>query len=426
MSIVNDLDELVSKHVISSEVADRIRGHYQQKTNESPNRLLIVFGILGALLVGLGIILVIAHNWDIFSKGTKLKFALLPLLIGQAAGIYYWLRLKNNVTWREASATFLFLAVGASISLISQIYHIEGTMEGFLFIWMIACLPIIYALNSNMAAMLFLVGITWYASEVSYFTYSLQRTAWWYWLFLGLMVPHYYSQLKQHPSGNFTTFLSWLLVISLTISLGMIGNKIEEWTMAAYVSMFCGFILLGELSPFSKNKLFKNPSRFVGNAGLAILLLITSFKWFWEEFTPNQNYTHPEFLLFGTLCLGTLALAIYSVNKLSWKNLDYKGLIFIPFFILFLVGNSIPLFTQICINVLVLGLAIFTISKGARTDSIGILNYGLLIFTALVFCRFFDTNMSFVLRGLLFILVGSSFFAANYFLIKKRKEDQKA
>ncbi len=424
MSLANDLHELVSENVISSDIADRIRDHYQHKTNESPNRLLIVFGVLGALLIGLGIILVIAHNWDIFSKGTKLIFALLPLIIGQGVCIYYYIKKKSSVTWREASATFLFLAVGASISLVSQIYHIEGTMEGFLFIWMIACLPIIYATNSHIATMLFLIGVTWYACEVSYFNYSTQRTAWWYWVFLGLTMPHFYNQLKKYPSSNFTTFLSWLLVISLIICLGMVGHRVEEWTMVVYVALFSSFILFGEFALFSKNRLFKNPLRLVGNAGLAILLLITSFKWFWEEFTTNQNYNYPEFILLAIFCIATVVLIIYSIHKFSWRNVDLKGFIFIPFFILFLVGNSIPLIAQIVINVLVLGLSIFTIIKGARVDSLGILNYGLLILTALVFCRFFDTNMSFVLRGLLFILVGSSFFVANYFLIKKRKEIQ--
>ncbi len=68
MSLVNDLDELVSNNVISGDTADQIRIHYQRKSNQSPSRLLIIFGILGALLIGMGIILVIAHNWDIFSK----------------------------------------------------------------------------------------------------------------------------------------------------------------------------------------------------------------------------------------------------------------------------------------------------------------------------------------------------------------------
>jgi uncharacterized membrane protein len=46
-----------------------IKQFYQQQSGKSGNRLIVVFGILGAILVGLGIILIIAHNWDDLSKG---------------------------------------------------------------------------------------------------------------------------------------------------------------------------------------------------------------------------------------------------------------------------------------------------------------------------------------------------------------------
>jgi hypothetical protein len=57
---------------------------------------------------------------------------------------------------------------------------------------------------------------------------------------------------------------------------------------------------------------------------------------------------------------------------------------------------------------------------------LSLLNYGLLILTALIICRFFDLDMSFVARGLLFVLVGAGFFAANIWMVKKRKQELKA
>ena len=44
-----------------------------------------------------------------------------------------------------------------------------------------------------------------------------------------------------------------------------------------------------------------------------------------------------------------------------------------------------------------------------------------IILTALIVCRFFDTDFSFVVRGLLFIAVGAGFFVANIYMIRKRK-----
>jgi hypothetical protein len=70
-----------------------------------------------------------------------------------------------------------------------------------------------------------------------------------------------------------------------------------------------------------------------------------------------------------------------------------------------------------------LALGVLYIRKGIRQDHLGILNYGLLIITALIICRFFDTKWSFILRGILFVMVGIGFFIANYQMLQKRKDN---
>ncbi len=40
----------------------------------------------------------------------------------------------------------------------------------------------------------------------------------------------------------------------------------------------------------------------------------------------------------------------------------------------------------------------------------------------LIACRFFDTEISFVIRGLLFVVIGIGFFGANYLMHKKQQK----
>jgi hypothetical protein len=47
-------------------------------------------------------------------------------------------------------------------------------------------------------------------------------------------------------------------------------------------------------------------------------------------------------------------------------------------------------------------------------------NFGLLVIVALALARFFDSDLSFVSRGLGFIAVGIGFLVANVILFKKR------
>ena len=82
--ILKELPDLIEAQVITEETAQRIKDYYDHQPGQSANRLFIVFGILGRLLVGMGIVLIIAHNWDNLPKIAKLAVGFLPLLIGQA------------------------------------------------------------------------------------------------------------------------------------------------------------------------------------------------------------------------------------------------------------------------------------------------------------------------------------------------------
>ena len=64
INMQRNLNELVAANIISQEIADKIQDYYNHKKGLSVNRLFVIFGILGGILIGLGIILIIAHNWD--------------------------------------------------------------------------------------------------------------------------------------------------------------------------------------------------------------------------------------------------------------------------------------------------------------------------------------------------------------------------
>ena len=140
-----ELDILVRDNMITAEQSLRIEEYYAMKTSDRPNRLFTIFGIFGALLVGSGIVLILGHNWDNFSRLIKTILAFIPMCIGQILVGYSIFKKKNN-SWKEASGTFLFFGVGISISLVSQIYHIPGDLAFFLLIWISLCLPLIYLL----------------------------------------------------------------------------------------------------------------------------------------------------------------------------------------------------------------------------------------------------------------------------------------
>ncbi len=424
MSIRKDLAELVNENVISQKTSDDIGAYYSYKKVPSGNRLFVAFGILGAILVGLGIILILAHNWDQFSRTTKTIFAFLPLVIGQILCVFTLIKKSGSATWRERAAAFLFFAVGACISLVSQIYNISGDISSLILTWMLLCLPMVYILNSSIVSLFYLVGITYYACETGYWSHPSSEP-WIFWLLLILPLPHYFLLYKQKSGSNSLIFHNWFIPISVVITLGTVAKSNEELMFIAYFSLFGLYVLLGHL-PFFRQQLLPNNSYLVlGSLGTIVLLLVLSFDNIWEQvreqsFSFNEVITSPELLVSTILTLFAAGLLYKNWKEKSLDIASPTAIVFILFIPIFILGlySPIPVFLT---NIIVLGIGILMVRNGANQDHLGILNYGLTIITILVICRFFDTDLSFIIRGILFVAVGLGFFLTNYWMLKKRK-----
>jgi len=422
MSLQKDLAELVQAGLLSEDTADQIRAYYKQKRSEAPNRLITIFGILGAILIGLGIILIIAHNWDNLSRGTKTILSFLPLLIGQSLCGYVILKKMDSSVWRESTSAFLFFAVGASISLISQVYNIPGDLSAFLCTWMLLTLPIVYLLRASSVSLFYIIGITAYGMASGWG--NPDKESIFYWLLLLLIAPYYYWLYKNKPQSNFMTFHNWLIPLSLIICLGTIADDHEQLLFVAYCSLFGLFYLIGNLDFYSSLNLSRNGFRVLGAIGTIILLLILSYDWFWndlrtEEFDLQSMTTAPEFIL-STIITGLAIYFLYRyLQNASRKYFSPLAVVFLVFIVVFMIGFFSGLST-ILVNLIVFAIGVLTIKNGIKEEHFGILNYGLLTIVALIGCRFTDTDLGFLFRGLLFVLVGIGFIATNYWMLKKR------
>jgi uncharacterized membrane protein len=423
-SILNDLDELLNQHVISDDEATRIRNYYDQKPQPENNRLVIIFGILGSLLVGMGLVLIIAHNWDVLPKIVKLGVALLPLLIGQVICGYLVWKKSASVAWREGASVFVVFAVATAIAIVSQVYNIEGNLANFLFVWMLLSFPLMYVMRSSAASLLFWIGITWYACEDGYFR-SYSDIVYKYWILALVALPWYWQLCKKKLNSNFTYLHHWVIAGSLIITLGTFADHSEELLVPAYMFLFGIFVLIGQLPVFSLQRILTNAYLILGSLGIVTLLLILSFDWYWAELERKDAadwIVTVEAILCAVLIVFAIILFLRLLKTVRASELLSKSYVIPVFMALFILGNIEPYGAQIFTNVFILVLAVYTIREGAKADHLGRMNYGLMILTMLIICRFFDTDLSFVIRGLLFVMVGLGFFGMNYRMVKKRKE----
>ena len=122
--------------------------HFPEAVPDSRNRLVTVLVILGAVLLGLGVILFFAANWQAFPKGFKLGL----MLVGVPAiyGIGYWLRYHRNYQ-RVGTAIILLGAIsfGAAVHLVAQTYNIPVNSPNLVLYWFLGVLPLAYLIRSE-------------------------------------------------------------------------------------------------------------------------------------------------------------------------------------------------------------------------------------------------------------------------------------
>jgi len=425
MSLQKNLKELLDEGVIDNDVAARIEGFYNNKSEDSSSKILIIFGILGALLIGLGIILIINHNWDLLPKWLKTIFAFVPLIIGQALCFYSLWKKDGSRLWSESSAIFLTLGIGACIGLVSQIYNLEGSLQGFLEIWMIIGLPIIYIMNSTNVAILFLLAV------ISYTMYGYGAKDWtstfgMYILLFAAFVPFYFLKIRKGSKENALNILHWLVPITMIVGVVFLYVASNSNPSIGLVLLFAILYMIGHLQIFEKASLFRNGYLVIGALGTVGVLLAHSFVDIFEEIDFYKD-------LFGTQTYISLLhglLLVIAIGGLYYHQKNRASLLERPMMPVFLIFICIYLLSTISVgtstllvNLLVLGLGVLTVRTGIEKDHLGILNYGLLIITVLLTCRFFDVGIPFIIRGILFIIIGCSFFIANRELLKKRKSN---
>jgi uncharacterized membrane protein len=428
--VIKQLPELVNAKVITEEDAGRIRSYYAGKPSQSHSRLLVVFGILGALLVGLGIILIVAHNWDMLSRPTKTVFAFLPLVTGQVlCGYTLWKR-SDSAVWRESTSVFLFFSVSSSIALIGQIYNISNDLADFLLAWALLTLPLFYVMRSSITSLLFIWLITWLVCEDGLFD-NWNQLAKGHIAYLALMpfsLLYYWLIFRSRPSGNYFHFHSWVIALSLPLALSVFSRSDEEYINIGYMALFSIFCILGRTRFFSEQHAMANAYLITGSAGMLIQLLFFSFADAWDGkgYLIGYTITNTSVETYAAILLSIAAvvLLIALSRKKGWSRIhpsEYSILLYFPAAI---IGAQSQSAAALIINLFLLGMGLYTIWQGAKADHLGILNYGLVIITLLVICRFFDTDLSFVLRGIMFLAVGGGFFAANYLMLKRRKQTE--
>ena len=431
----SELPELVARGVITSDAARAIDRHYEQDQPRS-NFAFVVLAALGSTLVAAGIILLIAHNWDELSRAARTAIAFLPLLIAQALMVFTLIRRSESRPWREAAAIFDVAAVATAISLISQTYQVQGTFADFMRTWLLLSIPIVYLLRTTLGAIAYVIGsVLWlfarWASSLSIGNPML------FWVLLMLVIPYLVIRFRLNRDSRETATLVIILALAALFGVGATAKFADANVgVIAYAGLGAAIYLCGmKLFPQPPGRL--HPLAVLGGIAIGVVAIVLSFEWNWHmthhiasvprSWPANVAVTVALLFPVAAVCLASLDLLRRRAQfSLSAAVLPIVTVVAWAIAHLCEFPNDTWQSTRCSfaaaavMNCYALLLGIDILARGIRTNSIARANFGLLLIGALAICRFFDSDLSFVTRGIGFIIVGFGFLVANVLLFKRR------
>lgn len=414
--LLEELPLMEARGLIDSETAKKLRAHYASQLT-IPRRVslaLVICGVLGAALIGFGVILLLAHNWDHWSRATRMVMSFMPLLLTQVITLYVLVRQASSVAWRESAALAHMLSVAASIALIGQTYHLPGDLEAFLLSWMLLSLPLVYLLNASITGAACAIGIAAWAAD------SGHQLAGYLGL-MALLLPHLAYKLREDRHSLSSTILLWSYASSLTAASMIALDREEDLWPLTLGGLSAAYYLADArwFTPTAARML--RPLGTLGLFGIALIsLVLASGEWWPSSEFRTAGYTSLNQAAVWLLNYGSVIAALFlwalACTKRDLHTLAYGAL---PLVYLISISTGSKIFGLVTFNLYALALGILSLRRGLQQNSLSTLNFGLLLILALGLIRFLNSDFPYWLRGLAFVIAGIGFLVANVYLKRR-------
>lgn len=347
-----------------------------EKKSRSSGKLVTAVSVIGAVLLGLGVIMLVASNWQTMPDIFKIL-----ILIGATFTAYisgYILKYEKK-TLLKAGSALLFLGallIGASLFLVAQIYHVNANSHVLILIWIAVNLPLVYAFQSRevagLIAVLFFIWIPSFIYQNMMASHAFESITAFPILYLvsaiflfGCGGLHYASQSLVKVARVYRLVALPVILISLflltfnTFSGSYTNGFVGAYSIAAY---------LRNLSPF-----FKMWVTLTGLAGVAIAF-----------FNYRQRFSGKNIHLFEFISSSVLIGCALMLMHLPSETNIYMALF----------------------NMLFVGLVGAVIYFGFEHEDAQLTNMGLRCAGLFILAKYFDFFWGLMPRSIFFILGG--------------------
>lgn len=430
LSLKKELEFWKVEGIVSEEQAEKIKERYgllEIQAKGIPSKLITAISIIGALLVGAGVILFISSNWQAIPKPIRLAMIFGIILAVNHFG-YYLKYTKGNYP-KTGSALLLLgsLLFGGGIWLVAQTYHITSRYHSGILFWSLG-----------------IVSISWLLSLKTILVLSSGLlTLWTIWLSIDFSIPNYLYlilmlsiilPLCYRQKAKIALFIS-LLGILLWLGFGPCLVYFKESILLMIPCFLGSGVFLYSVGLF--HNLFERIERyqliykFLGALIFFIFAYILSFREASQEMARliSRPLPAPFWYIFGIITL--LSLFAIATLFLSQKRPQYYSrisgyeIIMLILFLLFpisILTLSDFTFYAILSNLILLVLSIGIIFLGYYIGRASFVNLGFIFFGIHFLTRYIDWAYRYLPRSLFFIITGTILILIATFMEKKRRK----
>lgn len=415
--LLAELPQLEREGVLDAATAARLRERYVDALNDG-GFARGLSAVLGSLLVGLGVILLVAHNWDQWPRALRLTLAALPLAAGQAACVWTLLKHRESIVWRESAALFTALAFAALLALVGQIFHFPSDLDRYLLVCALVALPLVYVLDASLLAIVIGGALCGWVGAQSETARQPLLVA----LAFAALLPHLLQRWRHERVAMRSLLLGGAfvpqLLIALCLSLPSVDGLIWLWLAAC-----AALLLLLDAQIDTQNLWLRRPLRAYGEVGWAVFVLSASFPGFWTAYRGEMGFAAAGWQSLAVLGGVTAAIVVLAAVALRQRRvlLLALSLPLLLFGVLRLSGEGAGHAAVLAavLNVYALAVGIALVRDGLRQHELRQVSSGLTLLAGLVLLRFFGGEWSFVARGLAFVAVGLGFLFTHAWLRRR-------
>ena len=408
-------------------ILSRYAGLRDSDEADRGSRLVTVLAVLGALLVGVGVITFFAANWQVIPKWVKVSLVFGSIVVSYAVGYYLAFEKQNYPRVGRAIIFLGSILYGAGIWLVAQIFHINAHYPDGVLFWAIGIVPIVVVCSS--LSILIEASLLLTLATILEQT-GFQNSNYMYLPLMAVIIILSYRLKSRLAVGLTLPGMAVWLAINTAISF----KSSEAIVYIGIVNMALGLLFYG-LGCLQKTAerlaVMKTPFQIVGLLVFFLSSFIVSFKWFsYSQESFIRTFTVSPFFTtsFSIVALLAFGSSVLLLRRDRAKKESFREAVFM---LIVVAAVSVVAFTGFLMgrtgfvaytNILLFASVVTVIVMGYVNKEPVLINFGLIFFVLDVIARYFDFFWDMLDKSVFFIVGGLLLLIGGTILERRRRK----